>query len=70
MTLLGLIHGYNEPYIETINLRLKNFWVKTNQGQHKNNLQILTVEIYKTVNHLNPEYIWEFFKKRCSLQSS
>ena len=25
---------------------------------HKKNLQILMVEIYKTINHLNPAYIW------------
>ena len=30
---------------------------------HKNNLQRLMVEIYKTINHLNPVYMWEFFIK-------
>ena len=31
---------------------------------HKKNLQRLMVEIYKTVNHLNPAYMWEFFIKK------
>ena len=31
---------------------------------HKKNLQRLMVEIYKTINHLNPAYIWEFFTKK------
>ena len=37
---------------------------------HKKNLQKLMVEIYKTINHLNPAYMWEFFIKKCPLQSS
>ena len=28
------------------------------------NLQRLMTEIYKTMNHLNPSYIWEFFVKK------
>ena len=28
---------------------------------HKKNLQRLMVEIYKTINHLNPAHMWEFF---------
>ena len=38
---------------------------------HKKNLQILMVEIHKTINHLNPAYIWEFFIKKdvpCNLR--
>ena len=31
---------------------------------HQKNLQSLMVEIYKTMNHLNPSYIWEFFVKK------
>ena len=31
---------------------------------HKKNLQTLTVEVCKTINHLNAEYMWEFFTKR------
>ena len=31
---------------------------------HKKNLQILMTEVYRTINHLNPEYMWEFFTKR------
>ena len=33
---------------------------------HKKNLQRLMVEIYKTINHLNPAYMWEFFIKKMS----
>ena len=36
---------------------------------HKKNLQRLMVEIYKTINHLNLAYMWEFFIKKCPLQS-
>ena len=28
------------------------------------NLQRLLVEVYKLFNHLNPEYVWEFFIKK------
>ena len=31
---------------------------------HKKNLQTVMVEIYKTINHLNPAYVWEFFIKK------
>ena len=31
---------------------------------HKQNLQRLLVEIYKTINHLNPAYMWGFFIKK------
>ena len=31
---------------------------------HKKNLQNLMVEIYKSMNHLNPEYMWDFFIKK------
>ena len=31
---------------------------------HKKNLQIVMVEIYKIINHLNPAYMWEFFIKK------
>ena len=31
---------------------------------HKNNPQTIMVEVYKTINHPNPKYMWEFFTKR------
>ena len=31
---------------------------------HKKNLQNLMIEIYKSMNHLNPEYMWDFFVKK------
>ena len=31
---------------------------------HQKNLQSLMIEIYKTMNNLNPSYIWEFFVKK------
>ena len=31
---------------------------------HKKNLQRFVVEIYKTINHPNPAYMWEFFIKK------
>ena len=31
---------------------------------HNKNLQKLIIEVYKLFNHLNPEYMWEFFTKR------
>ena len=31
---------------------------------HQKNLQILMTEIYKTTNHINPPYIWDFFVKK------
>ena len=27
-------------------------------------LQKLMIEVYKSFNHLNPEYMWEFFAKK------
>ena len=33
---------------------------------HRKNLQILMVEICKTVSILNPAYMWEFFIKKRS----
>jgi len=31
---------------------------------HTKNLQKLMIEVYTLLNHLNPEYMWEFFSKR------
>ena len=31
---------------------------------HKRNLQKLMVEVYKTLNHLNPPYMWDLFTKK------
>ena len=31
---------------------------------HQKNLQILMTEIYKTTNHINPPYIWDFFVEK------
>ena len=31
---------------------------------HTKNLQKLMVEVYKSFNHLNSEYMWEFFVKK------
>ena len=31
---------------------------------HKKNLQNLMMEICKSMNHLNPEYMWDFFVKK------
>ena len=33
---------------------------------HKKNLQTLMVETYKTINHLSPIYMWEFFVNKMS----
>ena len=30
---------------------------------HKSYLQMLVAEMHKTINHLNPEYMGEFFSK-------
>ena len=35
---------------------------------HKKNLQNLMVEIYKTINHLNPPYMWDLFTKKVVLE--
>ena len=31
---------------------------------HTKNIQKLMIEVYKSLNHLNPEYMWEFFVKK------
>ena len=31
---------------------------------HKKNLQKLMMEVYKTINHLNPPYMWDLFTKK------
>ena len=31
---------------------------------HKNNLQKLMADVYKTINHLNPPYTWDLFTKK------
>lgn len=36
--------------------RLKNF----HEAIHIGSLQNLTIEIYKSINHLKPDYTWEF----------
>ena len=48
-------------YKSTFEERLDRGEIKTT---HKKNLQILMVEIYKSINHPNPEYMWEFFVKK------
>ena len=31
---------------------------------HSKNLQKLMIEVYKSLNHLKPEYMWKFFVKK------
>ena len=31
---------------------------------HTKNQQKLTIEVYKSFNHLNPEYMWNFFVEK------
>ena len=59
MTLIGLkralraLYGDYESTFEELLDKDKSLTI------HKKNLQRLMVEIYKTINHLNPAYMWE-----------
>ena len=65
MKLIGLINGalralygdYESTFEELLD-KDKSMTI------HKKNLQRLMVEIYKTINHLHPAYMWEFFTKK------
>ena len=52
---LRVLYGDNESTLEILLDKDKS------RTTHKKNLQIFIVEIYETINHLNPEYMWEFF---------
>ena len=51
---------YNNDNEETLDALLQRDGTLT---IHKKNLQKLMVEIYKTINHLNPPYMWDLFTK-------
>ena len=55
---LRALYGDYESTFEELLDRNKSLTI------HKKNLQRLMVEIYKTINHLNPAYMWEFFIKK------
>ena len=66
---LGLraLHGYYESTFEKLLDKDKSMTT------HKRNLQTVMVQIYKTINHLSPGYMWEFFTKKdipCNLRSN
>ena len=52
---LRALHGDYESTFEELLDKFKSLTI------HKKNLERLIVEIYKTINHLNPAYMWEFF---------
>ena len=55
---LRALHGDCESTFEELLDKKKSLTI------HKKNLQRLMVDIYKTINHLNPAYKWEFFIKK------
>ena len=32
---------------------------------HERNLNLLLIEVYKTIHHLNPEFMWNLFSENC-----
>ena len=52
---------YNSDSEETLEALLQRDGTVT---IHKRNLQKLMVEVYKTLNHLNPPYMWDLFTKK------
>ena len=52
---------YNSDNEETLEALLQRDGTLT---IHKRNLQKLMVEVYKTLNHLNPPYMWDLFTKK------
>ena len=52
---------YNSDSEETLEALLQRDGTLT---IHKRNLQKLMVEVYKTLNHLNPPYMWDLFTKK------
>ena len=52
---------YNSDSEETLEVLLQRDGTLT---IHKRNLQKLMVEVYKTLNHLNPPYMWDLFTKK------
>ena len=57
----AMIIFYNNDNEEALDARMQKDGTLT---IHKRNLQKLMVEIYKTINHLNPPYMWDFFTKK------
>ena len=55
---LRVLYGDYESTLEELLDRDKS------KTTYKKNPQILMIEVYKTINHLNPEYMWEFFTRR------
>ena len=55
---LRVLYGFYESMFEELLDRDKS------KMTHKKNLKILMVEVYKTIDHLNPKCMWEFFTKR------
>ena len=55
---------FNMPYSQILKLANK-------PGIHTKNLQLLVIEIFKSLHYLNPEIMWDSFKiisKPCHLQ--
>ena len=65
MKQVNRIEAVNRGYESTFEERLERDNTKTT---HTKNLGKFLIEVYKSFIHLNPEYMWDFLrKKRCSI---
>ena len=54
--------------LNTFMFTFNEMLLKSNSLQiHTKNLQLLVVEIFKSLNHLNPEFMWDSFTVRPNL---
>ena len=54
---LQIVHNnYVKSYQELLNL-------SNDISIHQKHLRLLTIEVYKSLTNINPEFMWEFFNK-------
>ena len=68
-TLLVVYDDYNSTYEELLASHKKSFpfirkIIFNDISIHQKNLKHLGIEVYKSLVHLNPEFMWSFFKNK------
>ena len=59
-------NGLSDYCMESLTNPLKSYYISLEvQTIHVKSLQSLMTEVYKSLHHINPEFMWDLFCQKC-----